>query len=83
MYAQKKGFDAGKTVKFTYPELEASLEKVTGTAFIADSLEELAPLKLLEVADEEISFVPRTLGRSIAKIAAIHKLQGYKEERPH
>ena len=43
IYAQKKGHNTAKTVTLGYNELEENLEKTTGTKFIADAVEELAP----------------------------------------
>jgi len=84
-FAIKKGCDAQKNCKITSKELDEMLEKVTGVPYDAEvlgSAEKLGLLKL-EGGGKELAavFGPSALGRTVACMEALRKLNKMDENR--
>lgn len=83
---QKLDMDTEKECKLAVSQLKSSLEKVTGVSFARDSLDKAAKLNLIVIEEgegETVVFKPGTLGRTIACIEAVRRLQVLDEAKYH
>jgi CRP-like cAMP-binding protein len=78
-YAVKSGHGADKPCQLAVKELEEQLDKKMAVKFDMESLKKAHLLKLLEVkganGQEQVSFRPGSLGRTITCIEAVRRLQ--------